>query len=1844
MAELINVRLNGAGVESQTYSQKDDSLITNSNIYTNFGDVNDRIECFIYDMNGVMLDRQYEYTNYTPSPAMDPVTETYNSLGIDPKKDVESRGYTRGTVNIQYNFLKNLFNSAYGRFYWIKEISQTRKEIKLASQFLSNAEILNGYQDYQTRITSTNYYNDFYLNFGNNNHIIAVNVAYTEDADGAYLLIKLYEPLPSDFDVKDQLWLVEKIAESVNYTVDIQVEASRVQEQSVLRGPNLNVEVNQQVTQTTPYYNYGSLTSTTVSSSFQKMMSYYQDKAVEINVDYNNFSNFVHFSSATARVNNFVSKLRNIELYNSQIQAQLTYEGGIGNPTISSSVVNLQNSIDSIITNFDTYEYYLYYSSGSTAWPKSNSTQPYTLYSVTSSQAVAWLGSETTVPTPTGLSMLYSASLYDATNKDLLTNVIPQYILDDDTNQPYVTFINMIGQHFDNIWIYFKDISNRYKATNNPNTGISLDLVADALISIGCTLYTNSNLSDNLYYSLFGINEDGSLLPPTGSEHISSYVTSSIATIPAKTLQKEIYKRIYHNIPYLYKTKGTREGLNALGNIFGIPKSILTINEFGGYNRNTIDGIDSIYNTKVTGSENVLEISSSLLNPYTTLQYYSNENRVNSRNVEFGFSPADALNSTITSSLGYFSLDQYIGNPGDQYSASYSALNAYKNSFFSGYNYAHNIYEYIRLLKYFDNSIFKMAKDYVPARSSLSSGLIVKSHILERNKYERHEPEVDNSMNYSQSIDLVSISGADAAEIPYSTAFTGSAAFTVIPGALPTGANNVYGPVPVINKYSWEKYTGEFDGTTLNVTDGYMSQLERSSITSPWTSSVASTQSMFTFYDEGALVNNVTNTLPSREFVSAEYSYGINTPVNFANIVSQSSCQTCNRLSCINYEMTSLTGSTLHYTYQSCNGETQYLSLLPTSSTVFCARPETFNFVEPYFYTRITVPTSSCTIVPVNTCGTTFASEGACNKITINAIDPFFGNYVKCNGEYRTITLTSDESYTDCMRFGSFNAVTGENYELIDGGLCYNTCVSTQVTNLNAVSTLPISYKDCFGVSKTLTVAASTGEDLGCIQSGSVEISRLALSPTYSISDSGPCFKDCLSYEIKNTDLSRDVPYYYIDCYGNSITASVALGATNYFCMTSGSFSVPSPGGGPPPPLAYSFITSSFGYCNRAAKPCTTLTSILYNPGYYGYTYQKCNGEFVSYTRVSDETTTDTINDCIRLNTLRLIGSATTAYTGSYCGYYTDLVEYTGSRQYAEVQDYNYHRTSAIRSKYAGAKYTNENSSEDWKFGATVNPRDYYVDYTGLFTTIDTSSYFPNELIVKLPYLANVSGGLQELNLQNENWVYFQNIYKPGSMVTLKQFNSTQYSNQKTLDKSFRVIESGYSYQPYYYRSSGSVSECFDTDIAESYSTSGSTYVKKQFLPGNSILFNQPPYLTTGSTVISRNYPMIPFSGSDLPTGSSGPASGFWEINLWASGSTPPNYYYGNQSMLTPYVSGTIPDFAGYDFRIGRFKAGEYYTTPFDGYYSFSGVIVFKKDDPLRGESGSFTLDIINGGTSTIDSIMSSGFVDGTILATQTVTVPGGYEDWSNPGHEINLQTTTYLPSGSKVFFRLKTNYQRSNTYDRENLSNGIFIEQGPNIVCSAITMDATLCRSLSTYRSSLFDSGSVNTSSLSLMPDINNFFTSASTFNPSYTDYYNSSSVLYDTFGDINYNMQPEVGDYIYLYYDGSSLGFPAGVVGNTRAFRFRIINLDTNPSTNTKRFHVSPEIPPYINSTTINKYLKVVFSKRVPDETSMILEGRKNPGKTSYGFAIPENINPTILKNANTLQSTIQSQILNY
>jgi len=95
--------------------------------------------------------------------------------------------------------------------------------------------------------------------------------------------------------------------------------------------------------------------------------------------------------------------------------------------------------------------------------------------------------------------------------------------------------------------------------------------------------------------------------------------------------------------------------------------------------------------------------------------------------------------------IGYFDIGEYIGDPRLRSSSaeSYPLLDILRNQYFEKYTKNYDLVDYIRLIKFFDNSLFKMIKDFVPARASLASGIVIKQHLLERNKYP--QPQVNNN-------------------------------------------------------------------------------------------------------------------------------------------------------------------------------------------------------------------------------------------------------------------------------------------------------------------------------------------------------------------------------------------------------------------------------------------------------------------------------------------------------------------------------------------------------------------------------------------------------------------------------------------------------------------------------------------------------------------------------------------------------------------------------------------------------------------------------------------------------------------------------------------------------------------------------------------------------------------------------------------------------------------------------------------------------------------------------------------------------------------------------------------
>ena len=297
-------------------------------------------------------------------------------------------------------------------------------------------------------------------------------------------------------------------------------------------------------------------------------------------------NNLVIASSAQTRIENFYYKVGLIETYTSEIN-------NLSNVINSSNTKLIQEKkLSNVIKNFDKFEYFMYYSSGSDiSYPKSNSIEPYNLYSISSSQVLTWLGSTDESNSNYG-GQLLSASNYDNSNPDQLLTSIPEYLREDSNNKQYSLFVDMVAQYYDNVWLYTKDVTQKYNADNRLDFGISKDLVSDSIKDFGIKLYQNNFSNQELYTAFLGMTPEGSLFPfpeitgslpaPTGFEFVDTLISASNDVISMDDTNKSLYKRIYHNIPYLLKSKGTLAGLRALITSYGIPDTILRITEFGG--------------------------------------------------------------------------------------------------------------------------------------------------------------------------------------------------------------------------------------------------------------------------------------------------------------------------------------------------------------------------------------------------------------------------------------------------------------------------------------------------------------------------------------------------------------------------------------------------------------------------------------------------------------------------------------------------------------------------------------------------------------------------------------------------------------------------------------------------------------------------------------------------------------------------------------------------------------------------------------------------------------------------------------------------------------------------------------------------------------------------------------------------------------------------------------------------------------------------------------------------------------------------------------------------------------
>ena len=431
-----------------------------------------------------------------------------------------------------------------------------------------------------------------FLHFGDDNKLLITNVKQDNKTFEQYphsIVFKLYEPLSEDIEDKDRAFIVREILPQLTETVELVPYDQEDEDVLVLQVPD-SANVDSPITKrSTELQNYNDLitTDTTLKKKIVDKYLSGSEKPVELNIDYTKYENFINFSSAEKRLKNFKYKIQQIESHTAESSSFVSVTNGADDALI------FENKIRDIKNNFDGYETYLYNVSSSylsssmgefldSSWPKTGSgtySDPFEPMSSSHSTFTNWYGSNLS-----NSGQIYSASLYDTNNPNRLVNLLPQHIREDAQNNYFLDFMDMAGQHFDELWAYTKALSEITDRQSDLSKGFSNDLVFNLAKSLGWDVQDGKDLLD-LSRVGFGQKISGSgvyNLYTSGSSGFQNIIDGTAASVSEADVSKEITKRLISSMPYILKSKGTVGSLKGILNCYGIPSSILRVREYGG--------------------------------------------------------------------------------------------------------------------------------------------------------------------------------------------------------------------------------------------------------------------------------------------------------------------------------------------------------------------------------------------------------------------------------------------------------------------------------------------------------------------------------------------------------------------------------------------------------------------------------------------------------------------------------------------------------------------------------------------------------------------------------------------------------------------------------------------------------------------------------------------------------------------------------------------------------------------------------------------------------------------------------------------------------------------------------------------------------------------------------------------------------------------------------------------------------------------------------------------------------------------------------------------------------------
>ena len=1646
----------------------DSKIIESKNINDVFGLDNDVSELHIYDLNGNILTSDYNYKSYQNSPNYGMVGTSLQSIQVNPEFDCTSRGYSTGSFELHYNFLRTVSNESL----FIKQISSDRKEVSLSSNVLSNIELENIFNVLSDNFSGYNYLKTYLLNFSNDKFSFIVNVALNTTDEIYEIFIKLYEPIDTSISTKSLC----KIQQEVVPTNIVEFEfVNLIQEstQVTTLTPNFDLELDYKKSISTDYLNIESLSSNiAINNPIRSLIS---NKSTHVNIDFEDFSDFIHLSSAVSRIQNFVLKVKQIEIL------QQNLNDNIGNQT------NIENRITDIISNLDIYEYFLYTSDSTKSYPKASGS----LVNSNSQTVTTWLGSS-----DYGTGIIGEATEYDDFNKSSLKYNLPDYILVDSKNEPIIQFVNMLGHHFDNIWVYIKKMTDINISTNNLSKGISPDLVETVLRSFGMKLY--NSLSD-----VDLVNESKILY------------------------SKEIYKRLYHNLPQLFKSKGSVNGLRQLINVFGVPDTVLRISEYGSLdmNINNYMSQESVFNYSLKTDRN---------------QY-----------IQLPFKKSGS-NEIVPSSFGFRTK---LNTEGD---INYITIGDFDPRDFDDSDFYFVTYSGSYSTGDFDERDFD-ERDY-------QTNVTVES----RSETLFHVYESGNSY---LSVEIENING----DIPKLYIKYGGVSSQKIP-------LEIYG--------DW--FYCYLERTNNDLTNRATYTLKIVKLDDTKTPIVYSTS--LSLFDEQSTI------------------LGKNLYVELAKELDSN-------IQSIELRTNILTDAQLI---------SRFNNTKTIESTNIAGFVDNLIFYLPLGTDLITYNHSVTTQLNSKTITQYFGSSPA-----------FFINFNNQNNYETNYDVISYNSFSTPSQNRIGNKISIKNKEYYEN----------VVSNLVSIETTEDSFSDLRMLDVVLSPTFEQDDDI-ISTLGHIRIDDYIGDPSELNSNKYSSLE-----QLKKLYLQRLVGQFNVKDYINLIKYI----DNSLFKMI------------------YDFTPTSV----NTSAGLLIRQSVLHRNKIQSY---KTNVDNIStdeivFDKYEFNFSDQTLNDWINLKTQHIFEAKNVNPYINKKLKKSDKEAFLRSYWFVNPSppesEFESFETGVLQSKYTGSKLSSKQynlyTQGDISLGKT-SCVDKYSDKIALFTDAEQDKIFTNKTNFRLKYLVDKDGNLTDLNLSNNNLYDIQNYFPRESNLTVSQFDNKKYSNQKQLDGSKKIFTSGFSYEPCFYYTSKDTYFRFDP-IEQEDSTflrciepNDRDISKKKFVYD---LFAQKDIDTTGGFTVG--------SESDLRFSSytinkSNQYQFNLDINLLVKpkiGSFSFKYrlstyknYISDDSIIDSVIYTYNPKAIQYDadgnelttVPFGKVQrsleipvAGTDTMEAFNKYWSqqtnsasrfipYVANRLWKWDGITRTDTDGRTYRLYVSDDS--DAYISGKLYEvKTTLDINTQTVEKLYDEyWSVEEETVNISIPVYdfllfgglfgnmLVGNRGILSRDYSGIKNSNSFSKFDKVYFV-LEQIESTDVN--DNDIILLKSSSLYTTK--DTSNLKiTNTEYIITDIK---PKTITINPKLKSYINQSifnssgSTLYSKYGDISEIFTIEKSDYIYLK--------------DSKTQNYYYLEVESvNITQTTYTVNLLNSAPSYLQKENIQE---AVFVKTIKDETSVVVDFKKKEGSVYYGFLLPNNVSPAILKNINTITKQLNQKLIN-